>query len=313
MSTLFTILLLITAANDTDLGTIKAGAPLKHTFTLHHAGCSGYEPRHAMTLTGFTASCGCTNHDFTAKTLQPGESTTLTVTINTLAQAAGPWAWSGTVATKLANGVISTIPLRLTGTLVREVTVHPAAIALTTDGGDVHREIKVTWTTPRPLTFDFSKEMSSSKFITVLPEIETRPQITFDLKIKADLPLGEHAERITLRTDHPDYPELVVPVTVRKVQPSPVAVAPEQVSLNADQMSVLVQVRGKDGKPVAIADCECAEKALAVTWSKTSGPVATIKVKLGADAPSKGTATIAVKLTEPALTTITVPVTWNRD
>ena len=63
-------------ANSWDFGTVKEGTAVKHTFTLTN------ESKKPLNITSINTSCGCTASEADKRSLEPGESTQITVTFD---------------------------------------------------------------------------------------------------------------------------------------------------------------------------------------------------------------------------------------
>src|SRR5438876_1065814 len=85
-----------------DLGDVKSGLPLTHSFELINDGPEAVEIRETR------ASCGCLIGKVEPRIIQPGERGTLVMNMHTLGQAAGPHSWKATVAYR-QGGVASEI------------------------------------------------------------------------------------------------------------------------------------------------------------------------------------------------------------
>ncbi|MGL6094641.1 MAG: DUF1573 domain-containing protein, partial [Fimbriiglobus sp.] len=111
-------------APDADRGEVRTGPPLTHSFTLTNPG------PHPVRFTLSETGCNCLRRDVGKTTLRPGESTELTVTVNTLTSPPGPNTWGTTLfVTPQPEGGSADVPtpfsVVLRATLVREVTVSP--------------------------------------------------------------------------------------------------------------------------------------------------------------------------------------------
>ena len=124
-----------------------------------------------------------------------------------------------------------------------------------------------------------------------------RPAKLIDVKSTADgglrvniseaFPFGHANETVVITTNDPLYPSFTIPVKIVKRKAAAVQVTPESVDLSREEPSLLVQFRRKDGTPLTIANCVCDDNTLKLTWSKESGPAATLRVKLANDGEIK--------------------------
>lgn len=317
---------LAAATTAADRGEVRAGPVLAHTFLLTHRG------EGTLRVTGVEGGCGCIRAAVSKADLRPGESADLTVEVNTLTQPDGPNAWRVTVryqaepppAPPAAAGGLPpprvaesfAAEFRLTAKLVREVSVTPPAVAISTTGAAAHT-LTVADRRARPLTV--TRAVSSAPFLGVAVRpaevrADGRAQ-PVELTLSADAPAGHREETVTLYTDDPAYPELRVPVRVSKRAAGAVVVAPEAVALRfasgQAEASAVVVLRSPGGGAVRVAKADCDAPAVRLKWSLGAGPVATVRAT--AAGPGSGQAEIRVLLAEPAGHTITVPVTWSAD
>ncbi|MGL6096103.1 MAG: hypothetical protein ACRC7O_09945, partial [Fimbriiglobus sp.] len=204
----------------------------------------------------------------------------------------------------------------LRATLVREVTVSPAAVAFSTASGAT-QTVTVADRRPTPLTVKQASATSGFVTATVHPPEGTGPdrRQRIDVALSADAPAGDRDETLTLTTDDPACPDLRVPVKVSKRSATAVTAAPATVALRfapgQQTLSGLVQLRA-GGNPVSVKSAAADHLAVSVMWSP-AGPTATLRVSVdraGANGTA-GTATVRVELAEPPGATATVPVAWE--
>lgn len=299
-------------AASVDLGEVKTGPPSTHTFELKNTGSA------ALSVRDVVAGCGCTRVELSAKKLEPGDTAKLTVTTNTLTQPEGAAAWTlGVVYRTEVDGkpFDGRLDLKLTAKVVREVSVTPPLMAVSTAGA-VTQTLKVEDRRAKPL--GVTKVETSSKEITA----EVKPAKTDDgrttqevvVTVGEGLAVGTHSETVTLRTDDPACPTLEVPVRVHKRAADGVTATPATAAVrfakDQAEASALVQLRG-GGKTVAIKGVECSTPGVAVKFSEDAGPVATVRVIVtAAKAGASGTCEVTVTLTEPTATKIVIPVAW---
>src|SRR5262245_2089658 len=138
-----------------DRGDVKGGPPLAHTFELTHRGPAG-----TLTITKVEAACGCLRQHLTTGVLQPGETTKLTVEVNTLTQPDGPNRWQAVVSYRLdvpgAPGQplpppqTGQLPLTIAANLSRNVAVTPPQVAFSCTG-EASQVLTVLDTRSKPL------------------------------------------------------------------------------------------------------------------------------------------------------------------
>ena len=304
-------------------GDVKAGPPLAHTFELTHRGPAGT----TLTITKVEASCGCLRRTLGSGVLRPGETTKLTLDVNTLTQPDGPNRWQALVSYTLdlptppgapAASQSGELLLVVTANLSRDVTVTPPQVGFSCTG-EAAQILTVADRRAKPLIV--VKATTSSPHLTAEVGavaagpggVRTQP---ITVKLAADAPAGHRDEAVILLTDDPAYPEFRIPVRVLKRAPGAVTPAPDAVAVRfaADQteVSALVQLRAPGGQPVAVQAAESDHPAVTVKYSPGSGPVATVRVTVaGAAATQPGTATVRVRLAEPAGQEVVIPVSWT--
>jgi hypothetical protein len=255
----------------------------------------------------------------------------VTVEINTLTQPEGENIWKVTVRYQTEQPVVTqhsgallaprvaeaqALELRVAAKLVREISVTPPAVAISTEGTAVQTLI-VADRRDHPLTITRAVTTSSHLQVAVhSAEIRDGHRVQLiDLKVPADAPAGHHDALVTLFTDDTAYPELRVPVRVSKRTPGAVALSPESVSLRfatgQAEASAVALVRAVNGAAVRIAKAECDDPAIRLKWSPDAGAVATVRVTRSAAAP--GRTEVRILLAEPAGHLMTMPVSWGKE
>jgi hypothetical protein len=291
---------------EVDLGELKAGPVVAHTFDLTHAGDAG-----TITLSDIESGCGCAKPELTAKELKPGEAAKLTVRVNTLTQREGPNGWP--VRIHYRHGTTEhALDLKLTAKLVREVSVTPPLLAVST-AGSITQTLKVEDRRAKP--FAVSKVVSSNPAITATIGSATSGTQEVTVAVKEELTVGTHDATVTLHTDDPAYPLLVVPVKVHKRGPDDPVATPAAATVRfakgQAEASALVQIR-HGGKKVGIAKAECSTAGVTVKHSEGHGPVATLRVVVAAaTAGATGQTEVTVTLSLPAGGKLVIPVDWH--
>ena len=295
-------------------GDVKGGPPLVQAFDLTHRGSEG-----TITITKIESGCGCLRRSLTAGLLQPGETTRLALEINTLTQPDGPNRWQAVVS--YSHDIPGKEPRKgellvvITANLSREVSIAPAQIGFSTTG-EATQELTITDRRDKPLTV--LRAAGSSPHLTAeigppaAGENGTRVQ-KVRIKLAADAPPGHRDEAVVLLTDDAAYPEFRIPVRVLKrvaggVQATPQSVA-VRLAAGQSEVSTLVQLRGADGKPIAIESATSDNPAVAVKWSPGSHRVAALRVTVTAAKP--GECMVRVRFAEPAGEEVEIPVSWK--
>ncbi len=288
------------------LGELKAGAPLTHSFKLINN-----SPSQTVALLGVKVSCGCTKHGFDRKKLKPGESATLAVQINTLAQAAGPWSWTAHVEYKTDGTAVGSLQLALTANLVREISITPPGLAISLESGTVTQDVVIEDRRAVPLTI---KGVSpSSPHLKALLSADSRPgQHRITITVNDDTPLGEHRETIVLVTGDPLYPELHVPVQVSKKHPAMLKAYPAELFWDSDSQTARATaatvLRRVDGKPLQIATIIIDHPDFVAKWSKDSALTQTVRVQAPTPINKFKRVDMTITLQEPAGEVLVVPV-----
>lgn len=277
-----------------DRGEIKAGAPLTQTFKISNP------TSRTITLTGVRTSCDCARIAFDRSVLPPGESTQLAITVNTLAHPAGSWKWTAEVQYRGCEA--ATVPVMMTGTLIREVMIDPPALAFSVEAGEVSREIRIR--DSRQTKLVITGLASTSKHLAVKQDGDA-----IRVVLAADAPFGESRETISIATSDADYPEFRIPVTISKRKAACVKAYPDTLDLDRQSDRIgLVQLRRPDGRTLRIEKCSVVSGCV-VEWSKDAGLVATVRVRLAGEAAVHGE--ILIDLADPPGERLRVPVRWQ--
>jgi hypothetical protein len=294
-----------------DLGTVPAHRPLAHTFQLKNAGVG------PLTITGISGGCGCFRHKVGRQTLDPGQTTELTVTLSLLAQPAGPRTWDLTV--QYTDGTTAReLPARLTAKVSREVTVEPAAVMLSA-AGEITGTVTVVDRRAKPLTVTGARLGIKGVSAAVRPGKRADAGFVqaIDVTVAADVPADQYADELCLDTDDPMTPEIRVPVRVVKksvgtgVRPYPATAALRFATGQATATTLLRLKVAADGR-VAVGEVSADPPGVAVKWAAGPEHMATVRVTVDrAKVPPSGVGVVAVKLTGPAAETVLIPVTWG--
>jgi hypothetical protein len=305
------------AAPNAARGEVKGGPPLTHAFELAHRGAAG-----TLTITKVESGCGCLRRDLQRASLQPGETTALTIEVNTLTQPDGPNRWQVAVGYKLetpgAQPQVGELLLQITATLSREVSVVPAQVAFSTTG-EASKVLTLTDTRGKPL--NVVRAVASSPHLKAEvaprqgePAKPTTQKVT--LSLTADAPAGQRDEAVVLQTDDPAYPEFRVPVRVEKRAAGAVVANPESVAVRfaagQGDVSALVRLRAADGKAIAVGGAESDHPGVLVKWSPDAGAVAAVRVTVTEGAAAQaGSCKVRVRLSAPNAHEVVIPVAWT--
>jgi len=297
-----------------DRGNIKAGVPLSQTFSLTNRGQS------ALIITELKAGCGCLRPRIAQKSLQPGESTDLSVEINTLAQNSGPASWKVTVQYRSGTGEQQNgeLELQVKATVFREISVEPVALFIASEH-EATSDIVVTDRRAKPLGIKSAQCGSNHVKLQLMNVgVNSVGQRTQQIQVTVleDCPPGHFTESLILVTDDPEYRELRVPLTVMR-RASGFAVAnPEQLDLRLatgqSAASGLVRLRTADDKQVVVDRIEAEHPDLRFKWAPGPGSMATLRLGVEVrEARSSGMSSVKVYLKEPKEQVIVIPVSWQ--
>ena len=194
-----------------DLGQVRGATMLAHRFTFTNSGPDAVE------IIETRPTCGCSTSSLEKRSYQPGESGTLVLEINTLSQPAGNNTWGVHVHYRVGEQMRETL-LCVTGHVIKDVTVQPAAMTVQTDAALAH-EIVITDIRPRPLSItavDTTCSWLKAQPLAVGHDASGHWLGKVRVAIAADCPEGRHNERVDIFTDDPDYRDLRIPVTIVK-------------------------------------------------------------------------------------------------
>lgn len=300
-----------------DRGEVRTGPPLTHTYEVVHTGST------PVTITSVESTCGCLKPTVSKTTLQPGERAAVTITVNTLTQPPGANTWRTTVRYRVVTATPSVLPdaeldLKLTANLIREVSVTPPSLAISTSA-EATQTLTVTDVRATPLTV-LGATTTSPRLTAAVRAATTANGVrsqAIDLTVTAAYPPGQADETVVLRTNDPGCPELRVPVRVTKRTAADVIAAPEQPEVRfargQAEASVLIQVRRPDGKAIRIAKVECEHAAVRGRWPEDAAAVASVRLSVDAAKANgrSGEATVKVILADPPGKEMLIPLKWS--
>jgi hypothetical protein len=299
-----------------DAGEVRAGAPLSHRFAFVNDGPA------PVVVSEVRAGCGCLTPCLEPAgtalpyAYLPGEQGALLLEVNTLGQAPGPHIWQVTVSYR--NGDEGReAELRLSGRVVTEVAVQPAALTLFADAAVAH-EVVLTDLRPRPLAVTAvrgSAPQLTGRVAERARDADGHALYRIGLAVAADYPEGRHDEVLDILTDDPAYPDLRVPLTIVKRGRRRLSAAPDPVALTVgagqEAPSRLVLVRDSDGQPVVVDRVDADDAAVSCRWSEGPSSPAAVRVRVDASRVGAGGlhGAIHIHVSKPVPETLTVPVT----
>lgn len=277
-----------------DHGDVRTGPPLVQRFKLTN-------PTNAtITIVEVDAGCGCLKPTISAKLLKPGSTATLTITVNTLTQPAGPNRWPIRISYAIGESVPQMLEVSVRAKLIEDVTVTPPSLAISTTA-EATQTVSVTDRDAKPLTI--TSVTVTNPHITATIDAER----SLTVKALSTLPIGTHNETLRITTNNPRCPELYVAVQVVKHKKQAIRAYPSGLVLTLPTASQLVQLRRTDGKLIAIDSAVSSSSDIAVSASEGTGLVATLRVRL--NAKNAGQTSVNIKFKDGS--TITIPVSWR--
>jgi hypothetical protein len=292
-----------------DVGEVRAGSPLSHTFNFQNRGADAVE------VTGIHSTCGCLTPRLSGKRYEPGDQGSLQATINTLSPAPGPHVWQVTLSCK-GKETTAEISLRVKAKIVREIVVEPAAVSMYVDG-PIQSEIRLTDLRPQPLTV--TTVASSATWLQAHQAAEERDGSgrlvrIVHLRVAENAPQGAHEESLSLFTNDPGYLEIKVPVTIVKRSRQRVTATPNRVDLTADAGSSFLKrtllIRDRENQDVVVEAVSSEDPTVTCQWVKGPGSMTTVKIKVD----TKGihernwNTTLHVQVAKPVVQTLIIPV-----
>jgi hypothetical protein len=293
-----------------NLGEVRTGKPLTHTFTYVNAGSDVLE------ITDARASCGCLTPRLDKQTLQAGEEGALVLEINTLSQPAGKLTWRVQLGYRSGNASYEAA-LLVSAQVVAEVMVQPSAVAIYADHAIGH-DILLTDVRPRALAISEVRTSSPELKAELAGEFQDAAKHRvrkIRLGVTENYPTGRHTESVAIFTDDPDYRELKVPVTVIKQARQRIAVSPNQVTLVAPTgqpiPSRVLLVRDIENQQVAVDQVVGDHPAIRCQWAQGPAAMATVKIVVDRTGVVGGVlqSNVHIHVRAPNQETLTVPVT----
>ncbi|MFL5243221.1 MAG: DUF1573 domain-containing protein [Gemmataceae bacterium] len=294
---------------DIDAGEIRGGMPVAQRFTFANSGDETIE------ITGLNVSCGCLKPRLDPKIYKPGQKGELVLEINPLVQSAGKHTWTAQVAYRLA-GELKEQTLRVTGAIVAEVAIQPAALTVFTEHAGDH---VFTLTDIREKPLQLTGVRTTSPFLkTESSEVKKNERghwvRTITLSADRDLPDGRHEEQLEMTSNDPEYRLLRVPVTVVKRAKKRLTAIPDPVHLEGPAGRLIV-IRDSEDQAILIDHVDTDSPALVCQWSKGESKAVTVKVRFDhkQDEKDKLHSAIHVHVSKPNFTILTIRVDADVD
>jgi len=305
------VAILVADRETVDAGVVRSGPLLRQVYRVTNP--SATLP---LQIVGLDGTCGCIRKSFAKSDLKPGETTDITVEINTLTQPEGPNTWKTNVRYRVGSATMEErITLELVAKIVKELEVKPPMLAISSEGA-AKSTIVLTDRRATPLTV--KAITSTSTYLTANVREAKEGTISIEVSIAEGVATGSHDETILITTSDPLYPELRVPVRIIKRSKDAVLALPESLDLHIATESVtasgVVQFRRPDAANIQIATATCTGKGVSLKWSAGSGAVATIRATIDLrTAGASGQTTIRVTFNESTSEEVIVPLAWVTD
>lgn len=292
-----------------DAGEVRRGPSLVRRFEFTNTGTQ------TIQITEAKASCGCMIPRLSSKSIEPGQSGWLELTVNTLTQPAGPNTWS--VRVQYQEGDKSGEALaQLQTQLIAEVTLEPATLVFTT-ARSISDLIHIR--DDRAAPFRVTRIDASNSHLTVSIEGTNQKETSIRVEVAADFPEGRHEETVSIFTSDPLYPELRIPVTVNKRAKQRLCATPDTVVFldvgNQELPVRIVLLRDEEEKEIAVERVWADDPAILTKWAPGPGALATLKVqvdrKLLGNKELHGT--VYVEFREPVRETVRIPVVCHNE
>lgn len=211
-----------------DFGTLDNQQTVKHDFVLQNTGDEDLE------LINVKTSCGCTVGELKTKLLKPGEETTVSATVS-LKGRQGPQVKNLTVESN--DSAQPLFKLEVRGTAISGVMVEPRSLNFGRILDDEIHSMKVTVTADQPdnPAKIMGVESTLDLFETEVREVKEGRLYEITLRNKAPLASGNHAGRLIIKTDNPEYAQLDVGFFAQVI--GEVEISPPQVMLRFNEDS----------------------------------------------------------------------------
>lgn len=290
-------------------GSLLAGKPFMHSFTLENKG------KQAIQILEALPSCGCLRPKLPKAILNPGEAITLPIEIHTLTKPQGAHRFTISIRYQEA-GETKDMALEVKAMIQVEVEVSPAASAIFTD---------------RAITHTFSVKDTRAKPMRIIGAESSNPRIAFQINppalnenkesvqtimvlISDLLTPGKHDLWIQLVSDDASYAEMKIPLTIIKRDGKLATAAPSRLYLEGSVGipfgAKMVRINKAGAEPVRVDKVECSHPAFKCTWAQGPGDDATIRLLLDEKklSPGETIAELRVRLKGNQNQSVLIPV-----
>jgi hypothetical protein len=223
-----------------DFGTVDGKSPASHTFTIRNEGDAD------LVIKKIHAPCGCTTFRLQNKTLAPGATLELPVTLS-LSGRKGPQQKSVYLETN--DPAAPTLQLTMRGIVGTDLEITPPMLVLRQNPktGAIEGEGRVTATSGRPLACVEAVAEDGKLDVTTSP-LPNGNGFVVRAKAKGGLASGQHREKIRLRLEGGSTSETTWDALILK--PVEFVVAPSVLRLdsrNAAPVSRTINLRSPSG------------------------------------------------------------------
>ena len=247
-----------------DFGIVPRGPMLVHYFKVTNT------TKETVTISTLGVSCGCVTATAPLSTIKPGESTSLTVTMDTR-RFTGPKAVTVYVRFSAPRYEEVTLLMQANGRDDFSMTPDTLVFGTIRRGSEPKASVQVSFLSDP--NFTIKDPTAESNFVK--PEVtqikRNGPEVVYEIsaKLRPELPVGKWFTDVWVQTSNPSMPKLRIPLTV-EVQPS-IAVSPTGVQFND------VKVGGKAEQKVLVR----AEKPFKILEIKGAEDGVKVESKLG--------------------------------
>jgi len=280
--------------SELSLGRIPAGPSQSLRFSLTHQGDGG--PIEEIRV---RTGCGCLSPKVNDTSLSPHQSTDLMVMLQTLSAADGPQRWSIDVSYQ-HQGREYHLPLSVTATVMREVSIQPAAVVMVP--GLPHR-YSLTLRDRRDPPLKLDQVQSTIPGLT--PTITGQPG---NYRLEWQLPTDaiEQAGYLTLTTNDPRYGKLEVPLQVKRATQSAINVYPAELDIRGQ--SGVVQLRSGTEAAIRIDHVDCDDVLVTSTVPSAAAKILGVRVRTP---KTSGESELRIHMAEPLGEVVRVPIRWR--
>ena len=289
-----------------DFGTVNAGDVRRADFVFTNTGTALLE------VTEVRPTCGCTTAGAWSKTVEPGQTGTIPLQLNT-ANFQGPVVNFVTVVCN--DPTQANLQLQLKANIWKPMDVMPNFVMFNLNSesqtGEV-RVVKITNNTPQPIEVS-PPESGNPAFRAELKTIEAGKVFELHVFPKAPFNPGTVQGTITAKTTSTNMP--VISITALAMVQPPVVAVPAQVYLPpgplANQTPVTVLIQNNTADVITVSDAAVSLDNVQIQVRETQpGKVFSVNLTFpqGFELPAGRPATLTLKTSHARVPTITVPV-----